>query len=557
MLKKIISLVLCFAMLAAFATCFTGCGKDKVVKAGGDTSIQVTLKWAIMSEHIGHADDDLVFEAFNEKLAELLPNTKVEFLSLDADNWSRWMAAGQQVDIAWSGYLYNIENQARELKAYQNIEPYVEKYGTNIKKEREIWVDAYRSGEVDDQLYAIPNMQPWVKETFYLQIPASLYQYFPTDRYVQALHSDPHTTEEVYQILTEYLDTITANGAIKGPGLTGFAADILNVYANRGYEKLDSGDNTAYDAFADEVKVFQWVGSEPWELAMKYRKLWYEKGYFNDSKNASAGSLSDAFTLKEQGMWFDEFLNVDAQKGIFTEADKYGEVETYNILINTREEMYNGVSESGSEATYSIIPITAANPERAIMLLDLLRTPEDAEKGKEVKELVDLLVYGFEGDESLADDPEAAAADHKHYYRIDVDGDGVKEACKGYDYINQPSASSAYGIPLWILTNSFIPSAPEYYLAGQNEYALDYYQNVRNNVLHKTPVYGMRVSNAKITNQLSNITSASKEYYSIYKLADQFEAKKAALLDAVKVAGMDEVVKEMQAQCDAYVAANK
>lgn len=188
-------------------------------------------------------------------------------------------------------------------------------------------------------------------------------------------------------------------------------------------------------------------------------------------------------------------------------------------------------------------------------LLDLMRTPEDAENGKEVKELVDLLVWGFEGDPDL--DEDTAAEQHKHYYKIDVDGDGVAEACKGYDYINQPSAKSTYGIPLWIVDNAFIPSAPEYYLAGQNEYALDYYQNVRNNVLHKTPVYGMRVSNAKISNQLTNISSASKEFGTIYKAGNDFDNQLEKLKAALKTAGIDTVLKEMQTQCKDYVAKNK
>ncbi len=548
MIKKILAMLLCVAMIVPVA----GCGGSK--GAGSDMSKDVTLTWAIMSEHYGHADDDLVFKAFNEKLKTLLPHTTVKFISLDSENWSRWMAGNKEVDIAWSGYLYDIESQARQ-KAYQPLDDLVEKYAPNIQNEQKTWVDAYRSGEVDDKLYAIPNMQPWIKETPYVQIPAQLYQYFDTDAFIKALRSDPHTTEEVYQVLTKFLDTIKANGAINGQGLTGFASDVLGVFATRGYEALDSGNNVYYDAFADTVEPFQWVGSEPWLLYIKYKKLWYEKGFFNDSKNASSGSNLDAISTKQQGMWFDSFLDVDTEKGLFTEKDKYGEIKYNCILINSRDQMYNGVSICGSEASYSIIPRTAVNPERAIKLLDLLRTPEDAENGKEVKELVDLLVWGFEGDPDL--DEETAAEEHKHYYRIDVDGDGVAEACKGYDYINQPSAKSTYGIPLWIVDNSFIPSPPEYYLAGQKEYALDYYQNVRNNVLHKTPVYGMRVSNAKISNQLTNISSASKEFGTIYKSGADFDNQLEKFKAALKTAGVDTVLKEMQTQCKEYIANNK
>ncbi len=541
MFKKLLSLVLSIVMCATIAVSFSSCGGTK--GAGDDFDQDVTLTWAIMSEHFGHADDDLVWEEFNEQLEKLLPHTKVKFISLDTDNWSRWMAAKKEIDIAWSGYGYDMNKEATKQKTYTPLNDLVEKYGENIKKEQEIWKTDYASATIDGELYAIPNQQPWLKETKYITVPASLWEYLDTDALVNALRSNRHTTEEVYQILTKFLDTVSANGAIKGEGLTGYTANIISTIAGRGYEFVDSSGVTYYDPFADEVEIKSWQSSEESALASKYLKLWYEKGYFNPDQNASSGSNQNALGITEQGMWFDSFLNEDAEKGIRKETDSFGQVKSYGIMLNSRDQMWSGVTKIGSTSSYEVIPITSPNPERAMALLNILRANTE-----ESNKLLDLLIYGFQGDADT--DEITAAEEHKHYY-INEDGNA-----KGYDYTNQPSASSTYGIPIWVVSNSYYPTSPEYYLSGQKEYGYGYIE-AQNNEFKKTPVCGLVIDNTKITSQLTNIDSVNQKYWSNYKLGDQFDAKQEEFTKALKTAGINEVIKEMQKQCDDYVASKK
>lgn len=541
MFKKIISLVLCIVMCATVAVSFSSCGKTK--GAGDDFDQDVTLTWAIMSEHFGHADDDLVWDEFNKQLEKLLPHTKVKFISMDSDNWSRWMAAGKEIDIAWSGYGYDMNKEATKQKTYTALNDLVDKYGENIKKEQEIWQRDYQSATIDGKLYAIPNQQPWIKESKYITIPASLWQYLDSDALVTALRSNRHATEEIYQILTNFLDTVSANGAIKGEGLTGFAADVLSQIGGRGYEFLDSSGATYYDPFADTVEVKSWQSSEESALTAKYQKIWYEKGYFNPDQNASSSTNLSALDVTEQGMWFDEFLNVDSEKGILTESDSFGQVKKYGIMLNSRDQMWTGVTKIGSTSSYEVIPITSPNPERAMALLNVLRSNTE-----ESNKLLDLLIYGFEGDADL--DEETAAEEHKHYY-LNEDGNA-----KGYDYTNQPSSSSTYGIPLWVVSNSYYPTSPEYYKVGQKDYGYGYVE-AQNTEFKKTPVYGLVIDNTKLTSQLSNIDSVNQKYWSNYKQGDNFDAMQKEYTEALKTAGINEVIKEMQKQCDDYIASQK
>lgn len=98
-IKRILAALMAATMLL---TVLAGCGK-------GEDSGSVTLKWVIpFSEQ---KDYDMVMKEVNKKLGELLPDTQLDLI-LDnsmASKWSLWMAGGDSLDIAHSGFATDLQ----------------------------------------------------------------------------------------------------------------------------------------------------------------------------------------------------------------------------------------------------------------------------------------------------------------------------------------------------------------------------------------------------------------------------------------------------------------
>lgn len=195
MRKRIACIVFCLLMVASV---FAGCG-DK----GADMSKEVTLKWVIQQGEQKDANE--VLGLINDKLGELLPNTKLEFVWEPnmASKWSMWMAAKTKYDLAWTGYTFDMMSECLN-DSYTDLTDLVEEYGPNIQEEMKEFEKAYTSSKVDGRLYAIPNVQPILHQSNWLGIDAKFWPYFPVDEFLQECHNNPKTTEKVYQLYEQF-----------------------------------------------------------------------------------------------------------------------------------------------------------------------------------------------------------------------------------------------------------------------------------------------------------------------------------------------------------------
>ena len=163
------------------------------------------------------------------------------------------------------------------------------------------------------------------------------------------------------------------------------------------------------------------------------------------------------------------------------------------------------------------------------MLIDLLRS----EKGKD---LLNLLVYGIEG---------------KHY---DLDGD----CAKGKDYTIQPSSTSVYGIPHWVVGNVFLCYRTPNILEGQKEWAQDFIENVQPK-LYSTALKGFRADTTAMTLQISQVNRALSEYHQTLiagSLGSNYNASYDAMIKKMKEAGLDELLSKMNEQAKEYMSKN-
>lgn len=147
MFKKICSLMLTLSIVLTIVLCASGCENSK----------KVTLVWA--GSTLGTKEDDMVFEAFNKELQSIegFENVKVEFQTQDTTNWQLWMASGKQIDIAWTGYSYDLETEINN-GSYTVLDKYITEEDTpNIYSEMREYSADYASGNYKGEQYLIPN----------------------------------------------------------------------------------------------------------------------------------------------------------------------------------------------------------------------------------------------------------------------------------------------------------------------------------------------------------------------------------------------------------------
>lgn len=519
-MKKIISAMLAVLMMVGL---FAGCGGN---------SGKVELIWAIpFSEQ---KDTDKVVKEINKRLETLLPNTTIK-LKLDpsmASKWALWMAGKTQVDIALSGYATDLASEINK-NSYTALDSLVDKYAPTIKSEMTKYESLYQTGTMDGKLYAIPNVQIHINDAVYFGIPDSLKQYFDTEAFVKAVKENPTTTEVFYQIIDKYLSSASKNvdSTTQAPLISGVEHVFRNM-VKRGYEFI-GGNNSllCYKVSDPECKVVSFYDTDEFKIYMKYAAKWYGDGYISKDILVGEDGVGNKSGLFSANITNFRISDVNGD-GIIT-AEEAAETnaadqKSYKICMTPNEQKYSGTSVIGSLKTYCSIPTTSKNPERAMQLLELLRT----EKGAEI---LNLLCYGIEG---------------THYEKLS------DTEIKAFDYEGQGSSSSAYGIPNWELGNMFNEYTCYPYTKATVAAAEKYFNDELPNFT-KTPVYGLSINNKNVENELAQMSAANDEF--MLQLIGgtngtaNYMSTYEKLTKKLDAAGIEKVKKEYQSQIDAFI----
>ncbi len=519
-MKKIVCLVLAVLMLAGV---FAGCGK------GGGSS---ELVWAIpFSEQ---KDTEKVLKEINKKLEEKLPGTKLT-LKLDpsmSSKWALWMAGKTQVDIALSGYSTDLASEINK-NSYTALDELIDKYAPTIKDEMTKYETLYKTGMMDGKLYAIPNVQIHINDAVFFSVPDYLKQYLDVDAFVKAVNENPTTTEVFYQIVDKYLASASKNvdSATTAP-LIGGIEHIFRNMVKRGYEFI-GGNNSllCYKVSDPSCKVVCFYDTDEYKTYIKYAAKWYGEGYI--SKDILTGEDGVGSKLSLFSSNITNFRIPDTNNdGIITveeaTAANSADVKSIKICMTPASQKYSGTSVVGSLKTYCSIPTTSKNPEKAIKLLELLRTDEGAD-------ILNLLCYGIEG---------------THYEKLS------DTEIKAFDYEGQGSSTSAYGIPNWELGNMFNEYTCYPYTKATVDAAKKYFEEELP-TFTKTPVYGLSINNKNVENELAQMTAANEEF--MLQLIGgtngtaSYQATYDKLMSKLNAAGIDKVKTEYQSQIDAFI----
>ena len=509
MKKKLIAVLLA---MTTMATVLTGCGSSgsgsesasssSDASASGesatvDTSKEVELVMYVVSDR--PAGQDAVDENLNKLLKEKL-NCMLKI------NWIGWAeyeqkypmlySSGESFDMAYCSGWLNFSNLARK-GAFMALDDLLPTYApNNYAMQSE---SALSQATIGGSLYAVPTLLP------------TYTAYGPVYRGDIAEEAGITDTIDTWEEIEEYCDYIVANHP-EMEAIDMYSKDpemALQYTRSIGYKDIDAGLRYIYYDPSEENPTVQAVydveGMSDFYAKMKE---WSDKGYWSKS------ALSDTDSLKTQnGKAALRFYNID------TWANYCAIHPEYNFKFGN---MTSDVAHLPYTQDCMVISNTSKNPERAMMLWDLLTTDQ---------EVYDAFFYGILGTSyTLNDEGQFSITDADLYQT------NAMWAARTMD-LNRNQAG-----------------VPEEYDTIREEW-----ENEISEDTGAERFTGFVLDTSNITTEVAACTNAEQQYGWPLKLGytEDVEASIAEYKSAMEAAGIEKVIAECQSQLDAYIAAQK
>lgn len=342
-------------------------------------------------------DQDMVFAEVNKYLKEKI-NTEVDIRALDFGNYNDKMktviAANDNFDMMWiADWMVGYSDMAQK-----GVLAPIDELLVNHAPQTKAFINDkfWEFTKVNGKLYGVPCYQIFYRQS------AMWFKKELADKY----GFDPSTIKSCTDI-EPFLKSVKEG-----------EKDITPIAANSGYLwsfdpgwvpgnttriKAVSTGNQVYVSETDPTKVFSDVLDSPFAenmlTTLKFARDWYNKGYVRKdlfsiqdlTAEEKAGKFACGFTTYKPG--------VEAEI-----ADGYG-FEVYVTPIGKPH-------LSGVTATLQAISSTSKNPERAMMLIELLNND---------KYLFNLVANGIEGKHYIKDGENSIKRVEDNGYQPNVD----------------------------------------------------------------------------------------------------------------------------------------
>ena len=552
MKRKGLSVALAALMTASF--CLAGCGNESSESSSGGVSTDGSestqesssseeestggetqeLEPVTIQLWIGgpgkQKDSDKVWEAFNEKLQEYVPNTTVEITCMTTaeykEKYPQMLASEEAVDLTWIASWVTGSNQLIQDGNLMALDDLVDQYGQGIKAELgDDILDMHRY-PADDKLYYLISWQGLYSNVRAFKIPTELAKLAgdtwleDTQKVVTKWWNDYSSTDDlqaVFDQLDIYFAALKENDRLYS-GLTQATFGAW-LYPNRlSSESSLQMYNIGVPHMDNSFTVIDTIQSDYYRVYAQNMAEFYKKGYIR----------SDIASLEKNTLSF-------IKGGEYTPNTSV--IDVHNALTDNTAEMYSATAGvdisliqienegylSRGDATAMAIPYCADEPERAMMVLNALYTEP---------ELSQLLIYGFEGE---------------HYTD---NGDGTITT----DYGSQGTSESNYGLWKWTVgtcKNSLVTQAD---VAGYYDELLE---KEKDAIISSFVNFTFDDSN--VTDVIASLKAIDGEYKSMIDngyMGDEWEATLDKWIAERKAAGVDRLIDELQNQINVYVEAN-
>ncbi len=518
MLKSSKALAMAMALILVVSVFLAGCGNneggqsqptktgeattDAVGSKGNDNTEgtesaanlpEVRLSWYYPSNDL-LGEENLVYDEVNKILKEKI-NATVDFKPI---SWGEYenkmkimMAASEEFDILFTSNWFNNFQLAASKGNYLPLDDLLANYApkTLASMSDDIW----RATKLNGKIYAIPNQQIFARSSN-MEMPKKF-----ADKYgfnIDSVKRDTFKLED----LEPYLESFK-NGE---PDKYAFSLKWTELSGYYDMELL-SGNEVPGAIYMkdDSLKVFNQFEAPEFMQNLETVNRWVEKGWFK-SKELLAKKDQNLKPGEVFGGWFG---------GTWAPGGESQASQAYGTEIVRRPVSESILNNSGILATLTAISRTSKNPERAMMLLELMNNDE---------QLYNLLMWGIEG---------------KHY-------------TKNGNYIEPIKDAKYAAVPTWLLATMF----RSYLIDGQPEDVWEQTKKV-NEEAKPSPALGFTFDPTPVKTEVANASSVVKEYlegltYGILSVDKDYPV----FIDKLKKAGSDKIVAEMQKQIDTWKA---
>jgi putative aldouronate transport system substrate-binding protein len=512
--KKIIGLALAIGMTV---TMVAGCGGNgsstdtstaapsttadsSAVASTSEALNPVELQWYVVGN--GQPKDmDAVLAKVNEWLKPKINATLKLNIFTYGDDFEQKMGAkvqsGEKFDITFtSNWALNyIQNSAKG--AFVDLTPMLDKYAPKTKAQ--LGENIIKGASINGKLYAIPTLKEMAHNWGFL-INKKM-----ADKYKIDL-STIKKFDDIESALKIIKEKEGANGVEAFQTLTGESA-----YRVLDFEKIadDYVPGAIYGDGRDTKVVNDFDTPEAKTLYNTLHK-WYLSGYIRKD----ADTVTDFAPARKAGKVFSTLASLKPGKDkeqSLSDGVNWVQIDLTKPVSTTREMI--GAMQAISK--------TSANPDRALMLLELMNTEP---------ELVNLVNFGIEG---------------THYTKV-AGKDNV------YDQTQQGKDGYNVGTP-WLFANQF----NTFLNKSEDPDKWTKFKEYNSNAL-VSPILGFTFNTDPVKTKIAALTSVRRQFMPGLETGKSDPAVMLPKFTAkLKQAGMDDVLKEMQKQVDAFLAAKK
>lgn len=455
---------------------------------------EVTLHWAFPALQ----DSFPGFEAINEKLNEITKekiNAKIEFEMIPLGEYTEKMnmkfTAGEEFDICFTG-AWNPYLPAVAKGAYAELtQDVLDKYAPDVVADLNSAVwDAIR---VNGKLYGIPLQQIYVRQTGIRFNTELLNKY----------GFDPSTVKTLDD-LDEYAATIKASEpdavVIYNYGHL-FYENMVNYL---GYDVIVSNTTPGVVYYAAETPVvFNQFESEEFKALCEKMREWNLAGYFPTDAVTGADSVGE-----------NDIRAIDTDPAHKPGGDiTEGQLRGYDITGIAFGDC--AMTTGAVQATITAVSATSKNVERAVAFINLLDSDP---------EVLNLICHGIEGTD---------------YEFVGDKADGLIKPISDYP-----------GMLSFLVGNVF----NEYYTDASQVGTWPETAEINANA-QASCILGFAFDSEPVATQIAQCSAVVEEYLPALNCgAVDVDSTLEAFNAALKDAGVEQIIAEMQSQIDAWLA---
>lgn len=494
------------ALILVCSTLLTGCGGNSgstKSSTGSSSTTTNTLPEAKLTWYFPgnfpQVDQDLVFAEVNKGIKAKI-NATVDFKPLGFGDYDQKMqvtiASGENYDLCFTSNWVNNYVQNVSKGAFLPLDDLLAKDAP--KTFASVPASFWTAAKVKGKIYGVINQQ------ISARVPALSLSTASVNKYKLDLNAlSGNINANSLNLLEPFIQACHKDNPDSFAG--------LDISALEGYffgMDLPAGWKCpAGVAFSDSsMKVVNFYETADFKTYAKTMRDWNAKGYMNSKLRITLKS-DDTIEMKKMGG--------------FTIGGTYkpgGDIGASVALGIPTSEIPVGkafLTTGGIVATMHAISRNSKNPDRAMMLLELLNTDKD---------LYNTLNFGIKD---------------KHY-TIDADGFMVKSG----------DAAKAYtpNVP-WMFATNFLANIDK----GMPKTVWEDTKKI-NASATPSPLLGFNFDTEKVKGEVGQCSAVVDEYSRSIELGVSDESKYNEFLAKIKTAGSEKIIAEMQSQIDAWKA---